>query len=61
MVKEISAEELEAACRKCMRLEVTDAKALARLLDGMNAVNILSETPRRMCLQINVTKLGPGP
>lgn len=37
MVKEISAEELEAACRKCMRLEVTDTGALARVLDAMGA------------------------
>ncbi|MBQ1196170.1 MAG: ATP-binding cassette domain-containing protein [Clostridia bacterium] len=36
IVKEISAEELEAACRKCMRVEVSDTKALARVLDGMN-------------------------
>ena len=27
--------ELEAACRKCTRVEVTDAKALTRVLDGM--------------------------
>ena len=58
MVKEISAEELEAACRKCMRLEVTDAKALARLLDEMNVeYNILSETQADVFAQINVTKL----
>ena len=35
MVKEISAHELEAACRKCMRVEVTDTRILARVLDGM--------------------------
>ncbi len=35
MVKEISAHELEAACRKCLRVEVTDTRALARVLDGM--------------------------
>ena len=35
MVKEISAQELEAACRKCLRVEVTDTRALARVLDGM--------------------------
>ena len=29
MVKELSAEELEAACRKCVRMEVSSAKALA--------------------------------
>ncbi len=37
MVKEISAAELEAACRKCVRLTVTDTAALARVLDGMGA------------------------
>ena len=35
MVKEISAHELEAVCRKCLRVEVTDTRALARVLDGM--------------------------
>ncbi len=37
MVKELSAEELEAACRKCVRLTVTDVRALARVLDAMGA------------------------
>ena len=37
MVKELSAQELEAACRKCVRLTVTDVNALARVLDGMGA------------------------
>ncbi len=35
MVKEISAHELEGACRKCLRVEVTDTRTLARVLDGM--------------------------
>lgn len=35
MVKEVSAHELEAACRKCLRVEVTDTRALARVLDAM--------------------------
>ncbi len=35
IVKEISADKLEAACRKCVRVEVSDTKALARVLDGM--------------------------
>lgn len=30
---EMSAEELEAKCRKCVRLKVTDMKALAKVLD----------------------------
>ncbi len=37
MVKEMSAAELEAACRKCVRLTVTDGRALARVLDAMGA------------------------
>lgn len=36
MVKEISAEELAAACRKCTRIEVTDVKTLATVLDEWN-------------------------
>ena len=35
LVKEMSAEELELASRKCVRMEVSDTKALARVLDGM--------------------------
>ena len=36
MVREISAAELEAACRKCVRMQVSDTKALARVLDGLD-------------------------
>ncbi len=36
IVKEMSAEELEAACRKCVRMTVTNTQALARVLDSMN-------------------------
>ena len=35
MVKEMSADELEAACRKCVRVRVSDTATLARVLDGM--------------------------
>ena len=35
MVKEISAQQLEAACRKSLRVEVTDTRVLARVLDAM--------------------------
>ncbi len=35
MVRELSAAELEAACRKCVRIEVSDTAALARVLDSM--------------------------
>ena len=37
MVKEMSAEELEKRCRKCLHAEVSDTKALARVLESMNA------------------------
>lgn len=37
MVKEMSAEELEKRCRKCLRAEVSNTKALARVLESMNA------------------------
>lgn len=33
IVKEISAKELEASCKKCIAVEVSDVKALARVLD----------------------------
>lgn len=35
MVREISAQELEAACRKCVRVEVSDTRTLARVLDTL--------------------------
>ena len=58
MVKEISAQELEAACRKCVRLEVSNVKALARVLDGMNVdYNIISDTMADVYAKINVSKL----
>lgn len=45
IVKEMSAEELETACRKCVRMEVSSTKALARVLDRMKIdYKILSDT-----------------
>lgn len=35
MVKEISATDLETACRKCFRIEVSNIKALSCILDDM--------------------------
>ena len=58
MVREMSAEELEAACRKCMRLEVTDTGALARVLDAMGAdYRILSEDTADVYERLNVSQL----
>ena len=58
MVKELSAEELEAACRKCVRMEVSDTSVLARVLDDMNLeYKIISETTADVFAKINVTQL----
>mgnify|MGYP000823451941 CR=1 FL=1 len=58
MVKEISAEELEAACRKCIRLEVTNVQALVRVLDGMKAdYDIISDTTADVFEKMNISKL----
>lgn len=58
MVKEISAEELEVDCRKCIRLEVTNVQALACVLDKMKiAYNITSDTTADVFEKINVSKL----
>ena len=58
MVKELSAEELEAACRKCMRMEVTKVTALARVLDGMGIdYKVLSETKADVYAKINISQL----
>lgn len=58
MVKELSAQELEAACRKCMRLEVTKASALARVLDNMGVeYKLLSETQADVYARVNITQL----
>lgn len=58
MVKEISAEELEAACRKCIRLEVTNVQILARVLDRMKIeYKIISDKMADAFAKINVSKL----
>ncbi len=58
MVKETSAEELEAACRKCVRIEATDTKALARVLESMGAdYRILSATQADVFAKLNVSQL----
>ncbi len=58
IVKEISAKELEDSCRKCIRLEVSDCKALARVLDNMQIeYTILSDTGADVYTKINPTEL----
>ena len=58
IVKEISASELDAACRKRIRLEVTNVRTLARVLDSMNVeYDILSEREADAYAKINVSEL----
>ena len=58
MVREISAADLESACRKCIRLEVTDAGALARVLDGMEVeYRIVSDREADVYAKVNVSRL----
>lgn len=58
MVREISAEELEAACRKCVRVEVTDTKVLARVLDGLGLeYAILSGKKADIYQKVNISQL----
>ena len=45
IVKEITAEELENTCRKCVKLQVTDTAVLAHILDKRGLeYEILSDT-----------------
>ena len=58
LVKEISATELEAACRKCTHIEVTNTIALARVLDANNIeYEILSDNAANIYGRINLSKL----
>jgi len=58
MVKELSAKELEENCRKCMRLNVSDTKVLARVLDGMGAeYQIWSDHLADVFAQVNISRL----
>ena len=58
IVKELSARELDAACRKCLRVEVTDTRALARVLDGMGVdYKILSDGQADVFAQLNISQL----
>ena len=58
MVKEISAEELDTVCRKCVRLVVSDVKPLARVLASMGIeYNILSPTQADVFARVNLSGL----
>ncbi|WP_173369800.1 ATP-binding cassette domain-containing protein [Ruminococcus flavefaciens] len=58
IVREMSAEELENECRKCVRVKVTDTAALARVLDGMDMeYKIIDDEQADIFASPNITKL----
>ena len=58
MVKEMSAEELEMRCRKCVRAEVSTASVLARVLDGMGAsYRVVDDSKVDIYGEVPITKL----
>ncbi len=58
MVKEISAEDLEKACRKAIHVEVSDIKALARALDIINVeYSVTGENSADIFTKMSTTRL----
>lgn len=58
MVLEISAQELEHACRKRFQIEVSDIRALSKVLEGLGLdYRILSDTQADIYAQVNITEL----
>lgn len=58
LVKEMSAEELQAACKKCVRIKVTNMKAVVRLFDEWQIdYKILSDAEVDAFGEIKVTQL----
>ena len=58
IIKEISADKLEEACRKCMRMEVSDIRALVRVLDqNKMEYSVLSDTAAEIYGECNVSDL----
>lgn len=58
IVKEISAGDLEANCRKCIRVQVSDTAALAKVLDDMHTeYKIISQNAADIYAKVNITEL----
>lgn len=58
MIREISAADLDAACRKCVRVQVSDIHALTRVLDEMHMdYNIFSDTMADIFAKVNISQL----
>lgn len=58
MIKQLSAQELDAVCRKCTHLEVTDTHVLARLMEERGLeYKILSEDTADVYARLEVSEL----
>ncbi|WP_294751548.1 ATP-binding cassette domain-containing protein [uncultured Ruminococcus sp.] len=58
MIREMSAEELDASCRKCMRVTVTDTSVLSTVLDRMDTeYRINDEKTADIYAKPNITQL----
>ena len=58
MLKEITARELDAACRKCVRLTVTSTPALSRVCDSLGLdCEIINDQQANLYGDVNITKL----
>ena len=58
MVKEMGAAELDAACRKCIRVQESDVRVLSRVLDEMELdYRILSDTMADIFAKVNISQL----
>ena len=58
MIREISAEDLEAACRKCLRAEVSDMGALVRVMDRKGLeYQVISDRKADIYAMLSVTEL----
>ena len=58
IVREISAEDLESACRKCMHIEVSDIQALIRVLDKEKMdYAIISDTEADIYGHVDITDI----
>ncbi|MBC8609701.1 Daunorubicin/doxorubicin resistance ATP-binding protein DrrA [uncultured Ruminococcus sp.] len=58
MLKEISAKEMEESCRKCLRVEVSNMEALARVMQQLGAeYKVISQTQADLFGEHNISKL----
>lgn len=58
IIKEISSEELDNVCRKCMQAEVSDINALSRTLEKMNVeYSVTGDNTVNIFQKLNITQL----